>query len=405
MTRTAIIFIESDFTLKASGYLNRCYDQVAFLSQRYEVVVYSFRGHNEHPWDNDAAQRFKQSFPNARLVLDDRTKTLERLNKIKNAMLALAPGLAKQVLSFSLKNATPNYRLLLQQLDDFVFVVNTVDAMTALNGLPLRNVVVDTHDVKFVKFARKAGLSIFDAKVLARFRGEFGALAEVSALVTVSPVETAIFKLFLPDQKVFYVPDLADLADRLSFDTDGMANEPQYDLVFVGSSYHFNVVGCLEFLTKNRSWLEARRIAIAGRVCENDKIIALAQGWSNLQLLGFVPDLRHLYARTKAALSPISGTGLKVKIIEALANSVPVFASEQSFEGLPLGYEGCVFPCERGVMEATLDNPTAIAAAAAAARAYYQQFHGAGERDALTLFLSASSMFASGEAAQPEVGR
>ena len=71
-----------------------------------------------------------------------------------------------------------------------------------------------------------------------------------------------------------------------------------------------------------------------------------AQNKPNVRLLGYVDDISDLYSRCRVAISPIDGTGLKIKVIEALAAGKPVFGSRHTIAGLPLGYQHCVFPVE-----------------------------------------------------------
>ena len=93
---------------------------------------------------------------------------------------------------------------------------------------------------------------------------------------------------------------------------------------------------------------------MVGRVGENTSVRAFAQDRPHIDLLGFVDDLSAIYAASKAAISPVDGTGLKIKAVEALGHGRPVFASRHSMEGLAPGYDRCVFPIERSLIERIL---------------------------------------------------
>ena len=121
----------------------------------------------------------------------------------------------------------------------------------------------------------------------------------------------------------------------------------------------------------NRPWLAKRPIAVAGAVCTAEPILRLAADWPSLNLLGYVEDLPATFAATKATLTPVEGTGLKIKMLEALEHGKPVFASDSARAGLPPGHGACVFGLDRRTIETLLDDPNALSAAELAAF----QFH------------------------------
>jgi glycosyltransferase involved in cell wall biosynthesis len=156
-----------------------------------------------------------------------------------------------------------------------------------------------------------------------------------------------------------------------------------------------NARGLLAFLETNKSWLTSLRIAVVGRVCENSSIREFKQGRPHINLLGFVDDLSTAYAASKAAISPVDGTGLKIKAVEALSHGRPVFASRHSMEGLAAGYGGCVFPIERTHIERVLFDDAALGEAQSAALAYWESLETAGDLTAFVDFLERTSSAAS----------
>jgi glycosyltransferase involved in cell wall biosynthesis len=65
-----------------------------------------------------------------------------------------------------------------------------------------------------------------------------------------------------------------------------------------------------------------------------------------IELTGYVDDLDALFATTTAMLAPLRvGTGVKVKVLEALARGLPVVGTELAFSGIPArrdGSSGCL---------------------------------------------------------------
>jgi glycosyltransferase involved in cell wall biosynthesis len=65
-----------------------------------------------------------------------------------------------------------------------------------------------------------------------------------------------------------------------------------------------------------------------------------------VRLEDYVDDLDGLFATTTAMLAPLRyGTGVKVKVLEALARGLPVVGTERAFSGIPIeldGSSGCL---------------------------------------------------------------
>jgi glycosyltransferase involved in cell wall biosynthesis len=192
-----------------------------------------------------------------------------------------------------------------------------------------------------------------------------------------------MFRLWFPHTPVFYVPSYPEAAAVSS--RARMA--ARYDLLFVGSENHFNVDGITAFLAANAAWLSRYRIALAGRVCAVQSVRDLAAQNANITLLGFVEDLEEVYGAAWAAISPVEGTGLKMKVVEALRYGKPVFASAHSANSLPPGSEGCVFPLNEASIARLFKNIPAYEAACLSALAYGAAIDGAGESEKLRALL------------------
>lgn len=107
-------------------------------------------------------------------------------------------------------------------------------------------------------------------------------------------------------------------------------------LLFVGSGTAPNVDGLRWFLADVWPRIRAERpdaiLSVAGRVC--DKLGAQAQQ-PGVSLLGRVPDLSALYSRADVVISPLrAGSGLKIKLVEALAAGKAIVASPVTLQGV-----------------------------------------------------------------------
>jgi glycosyltransferase involved in cell wall biosynthesis len=351
----------------------------------YSITLFSFENHPTEPWTEAAQSAFKTAFPAVRLVLDTQTPLLRCLTSLKNALTSFMPTRAHQIIAWRSRGASPNYEALVTEAGDVVWIVNYADGLTQLNGVPSVPIAVETHDIKSIQVAKKHGTPPFNLRSLLRMRSELGVLNCTAAIIAISPVEAGFFRAIVADPKVFYIPQYPPVTPLRRADRPKAGY--RYDLVFVGSDMFQNARGLLAFFEANKTWLASLRIAAVGRVGENVSVRAFAQGRPHIELLGFVDNLPAIYAASKAAISPVDGTGLKIKAVEALSQGRPVFASRHSMEGLPPGYEGCVFPIERSYIERVLLNNSELEAAQASALAYWESFATAGDMTGFQDFL------------------
>ena len=351
----------------------------------YSITLFSFENHPTEPWTEAAQSAFKTAFPTIRLVLDTQTALLRCLTSLKNALTSFMPTRAHEIIAWRRRGASPNYEALVTEPGDAVWIVNYADGLTQLNGVPPVPIVVETHDIKFIQVAKKHCTRPFNLRSLLRMRSELGVLNCTAAIIAISPVEAGFFRAIVADSRVFYIPQYPPVAPLRRADRPKAGY--RYDLVFVGSDMFQNARGLLAFFEANKTWLGSLRIAVVGRVGENTSIRAFAQMRPQIELLGFVDNLPAVYAASKAAISPVDGTGLKIKAIEALSQGRPVFASRHSMEGLPPGYDHCVFPIERSFFERVLLNNSELEAAQASALAYWESLTTTGDMTGFQDFL------------------
>jgi succinoglycan biosynthesis protein ExoO len=105
-------------------------------------------------------------------------------------------------------------------------------------------------------------------------------------------------------------------------------------VLFVGSNTAPNVLGLKWFLEKVwpdvRSALPDCKLQVAGPVRD-----ALAAPPDGVAFLGLVPDLDPLYRAAGVVISPLPvGSGLKVKLIEAMSRGKATVATSATLEGI-----------------------------------------------------------------------
>ncbi|MDN5933868.1 MAG: glycosyltransferase family 4 protein, partial [Pseudonocardia sp.] len=83
------------------------------------------------------------------------------------------------------------------------------------------------------------------------------------------------------------------------------------------------------------------RLRIIGKDPSDALLGLVAQHAPNVVLEGFVENLDSVFARATVSLAPLRfGSGVKIKMLDALARGVPTLATTVSVEGVPVTPEG-----------------------------------------------------------------
>jgi glycosyltransferase involved in cell wall biosynthesis len=381
-----IVYFNGTFMNRHNGAHARVMGLLSYLVDGgHDVILYSFADHADCPWGDAEIDAFARRYPTITLILDWRPPWLTRLTKVRKLISGMFPSLAREIASLSIPFATPNFRRLRRALPGAIFIVNYANGLLELNGADPDRTIIETHDLDFVQFATRFGHAITSRRIGAKFRSEFGLLGSAAALIAIAPVETGLFRLGLPGKRVFYVPRYGgEASERMA----QPSSPHRYDILFVGSENPFNVQGILDFVSRHGGFLSTRTLAVAGRVSLDAKVAAALACTNGISLLGFVDDLAALYAQARIVVSPVGGTGLKIKVIEALAAGKPVFGSQHTLDGLPPGADGCAFAICEDAMAALLGDPAALVAAEEAARRYARGLSNAGDLGAFSSFLN-----------------
>jgi glycosyltransferase involved in cell wall biosynthesis len=101
----------------------------------------------------------------------------------------------------------------------------------------------------------------------------------------------------------------------------------------------------------------------------------------NIKFLGFVKNLEEIMAKVKILLSPIAfGTGIKTKILDAMAYGVPVFTNSVGVEGLAVRKNfHCIIEDDPKLLVAklinTLENPSLLFSLSKNGFEYVRRYH------------------------------
>lgn len=177
--------------------------------------------------------------------------------------------------------------------------------------------IVDTHDwMTLNEFYKNPAIDIGY-----RFNEEIKNLNKFDKVITISQDEKFVFTGFL-GEKVINVPP--------SFATNySPQTSKKWDLIFVGSENIFNIKSLEWFFEKVYPFLKnSIRILVVGRV---SKYISVPK---SVETIPFAESLSDYYTQSKVALCPmLAGTGVKIKVIEALSFGLPVVGTIRSIDG------------------------------------------------------------------------
>lgn len=351
MTNTVIVYYHGTFVNRQNGAQARVAELLRHLQESGKrTIVYSYYDHRACPWTPAEVDRFASDFPGIELVLDHRPAWFNRITFLKLRLIALLPHMSTRLLELHFRGVTPQYDALWQRHPEATLIVNYAEGLIELNGLAAKTPIIETHDLKFANAAKSLGRRLTSLKTMLSARAELELLDHASMLIAIAPPEAAIFQLLYAPKPIVMISAYA-LSPRAL-----RAKEFRYDLLFVGSENILNVEGLVGFITTHRAWLHTHSLAVVGRVCFDERVQAAVQDLPGVDLCGYVDDLENFTAACKLLIAPVDGTGLKIKVLEALAIGRPVFASTSALAGLPAGYDACAFPIDENAMQAMLDD-------------------------------------------------
>ncbi|MGO1595551.1 MAG: glycosyltransferase family 4 protein [Sphingobacteriaceae bacterium] len=317
-----LYFMPDDPIGDKAGNTTRCAQLLAYFqnnSERLEVDFVSLES-----WKEGSVEEFQRRFPSIRLHILPRR----------------APK-AQDYLNYFFTDKLPKL------IRKFVGPSSLIESSTPYIEGCLKNVVgEESYDISLVSYAWWGGLqrvinsnySIIDTHDFATkqhlvtqnngtnvgklFAEELAILGEFDEVWSYSVEEHYIFEQFL-NNRVKLMP--------ISFPVRSLpVDRPiQYDVLYVASDNPHNEESMRWFLNEVLPLLRDVTVSVIGKICR------LMPDHPLIHKLGVVEDLDAHYLSSKITVCPmISGTGIKIKVLESLAYGLPVVTTRRGVDGL-----------------------------------------------------------------------
>lgn len=178
--------------------------------------------------------------------------------------------------------------------------------------------VIDTHDFITAQHQRKNDIG-------QSFREEIRRISLFDIALAISVEEQYVFSQFCKN-RVVLAPMMLDKPENLN-----AIEERSFDLIYVASDNIHNRKSANWFFNEVYPLLPTNlNICIIGQINEH-----LSIQDANITLVNFAEDLSTYYQNARVALCPmLTGTGTKIKVVEALSYGLPVVCNTRGVDGL-----------------------------------------------------------------------
>ena len=157
----------------------------------------------------------------------------------------------------------------------------------------------------------------YEANIINKFDYVFG----------ISQDEINIFKNEKNKDKFIYLPAFMDAKNIIKKDNY------KYDIIYVAHDNMHNINAVKWFLDNVYNKLKDLKILFVGKICN---IIDNKQDYKNIDFINFIENIDEAYNEAKISICPMfSGTGLKIKVVEAFAYGKPVVCNKMGAIGQP----------------------------------------------------------------------
>ena len=213
---------------------------------------------------------------------------------------------------------------------EYVYLSACCEALAPRTGRrPL--IILDAHDVMHQRAAMYGAAGMTPRWFHTTYAEEQRGLGRADVVLAITPEDSAVFQTMVPDRTVLTVPH--GRAVTPAAPGDAMPTR----LLYTASYNDLNVAGLRWFLSS--VWPALRRdfpdleLLVCGNIAT--KLGPMPAG---VVVRGFVSSLAEEYRHARVVIEPVQvGTGIKVKVVDALCHGRPVVTTRAGAAGLEIG--------------------------------------------------------------------
>jgi glycosyltransferase involved in cell wall biosynthesis len=205
---------------------------------------------------------------------------------------------------------------------DYIIIsyVQCADLVSDKKLIKNAKTIIDTHDFITAQFKDKRRFNLG-----VTFEDEIKRLNLFDEVWAISPEEQYVFNQFCKSPVRLISIMMDEPASALAPIT-----EKKYDIIYVASDNVHNIRAARWFFEKVYPLIPGARICVIGKINE------YISDNRDVERIPFVKHLEPYYYDSKIAICPMfSGTGVKIKVVEALSFGLPVVCNLRGTDGLP----------------------------------------------------------------------
>lgn len=178
--------------------------------------------------------------------------------------------------------------------------------------------IIDTHDFLTSQFQNNKQFQLGKY-----FEREIEILNKFDKVLVISNEEKFVFSQFIEKE-------VSIVTHALKENFNEQETSKKYDIVYVASNNDHNIKSAKWFFTTVYPKLDKNlKICVVGRIANH------CIDGENIHKIDFVEDLDAIYKDSKIAICPmLTGTGLKIKVVEAMSFGIPIVCNERGVDGL-----------------------------------------------------------------------
>lgn len=323
MKKRILYFMPDNPAVGKAGNLTRSAKILDYLQERFSnLAVIEFLSVSDWgDWDEEGISAFNKRYPSITLTLINRKiskkKPIKRalFYKIRNLIPNIIRGVSVDITNPYFRNKVKKH-LNKQHYDTAIMSYSSWGSLAFLFDIR-PYLIIDTHDFLTAQSNNRK-------KIIGKlFQSEINILRRFDEIWTLSVEEKYIYEQFT-SSKVVHHPITYD-PKPLNKDTRHL-----YDIIYVASKNPHNIASIKWFIEKVSPLLKNYKIHIIGRICSE-----IDDNHTHIVKHGMVENIDEFYEHARIAICPmLSGTGVKIKVVEALANNLPIVTNSRGVDGL-----------------------------------------------------------------------